>query len=36
MNLTLIRSMTRSAVFQLENSAARHGTDKRQIHERTS
>ena len=24
------------AVFQLENSAARHGTDKRQIHERTS
>ena len=23
-------------VFQLENSAARHGTDKRQIHERTS
>ena len=24
------------AVFQLENSAARHGTDKRQIHGRTS
>ena len=24
------------AVFQLENSAARHGTDERQIHERTS
>ena len=26
----------KQVVFQLENSAARHGTDKRQIHERTS
>ena len=32
MNLSLIRSMTRSAVFELENGTAGHGTDQGKLH----